>query len=138
MERLFRSKFLRFALIGTLGFLVNEAALYLCLRLSHLNKDQGWFPAFLVAVTFTWWGNRTITFHEHAADKGLLGEWAAFVLANSVGALANAAVYFSLVHFAPPPVSNPQLALAAGALTGMLFNFAASQRYVFRKNSAQP
>jgi putative flippase GtrA len=138
VERVFRSKFLRFALIGSLGFLVNEAALYLLLRLGHLNKDQGFFPAFLVAVTFTWWGNRTITFREHAADKGLLGEWAAFLVANSFGLLANAAVYFSLVHFAPSPASNPQIALAAGTLTGMLFNFASSQRFVFRKNSAEP
>jgi putative flippase GtrA len=136
--QVFRSKFLRFALIGSFGFLVNEAALYLCLHLGHLNKDQGWFAAYLVAVTFTWWGNRTITFREYASDKGLLAEWAAFVVANGVGAFANATVYFSFVHFAPSPASDPLLALAAGALAGMAFNFAAAQRFVFRKKSAQP
>ena len=138
IDQIFRSKFLRFALVGSLGFAVNEAALYVCLGLGHLNKDQGWLPAFLVAVTFTWWGNRTITFRESAADRGLLAEWAAFLAANSIGALANALVYFTLIHFAPPPISYPLIALAAGTLTGMAFNFVASQRFVFRKKSAQP
>ena len=133
-----QSRFLRFALVGSLGFFVNESALYLCLRLVHLNKDQAWLPAFLVAVTFTWWGNRSFTFPDYAAEKGLLAEWAAFLVANSIGALVNAAVYFALIHLAAEPLNNPLLALAAGTIVGMLFNFVASRRFVFRKKSAQP
>lgn len=133
-----RSKLLRFAMVGVFGLLVNEAALFVCLRFTHLDKVESWFPAFLAAVTFTWLGNRTITFREHAGRSGLLAEWAAFVVANSVGAITNYCVYFALVKMAPAPISNPLLALAAGAVAGMLFNFSAAQRFVFRKNSAQP
>jgi putative flippase GtrA len=136
IHQLLRSRFLRFAFVGSLGFFVNEAALYLCLHLGHLNKDQAWLPAFLVAVTFTWWGNRSLTFRDCAAKKGLIAEWAAFLVANSIGALVNAAVYFALVHLATPPLNNPLLALAAGTIVGMLFNFMASRHFVFRKNSA--
>ena len=134
--RLFQSRFMRFALVGGAGFVVNEAVLVACLEAVHLNKYQAWLPAFLVSVTFTWWGNRTLTFREFAAKRGLALEWASFVAANSMGAVANAGMYYALVRFAPPPLGNPLVALAAGTLTGLAFNFAASKRFVFRDRSS--
>jgi putative flippase GtrA len=138
VERLLRSRFLRFALVGGAGFVVNEAALAAALRLGHLDKYSGWLCAFLVAVTFTWWGNRTLTFRDIAARKGLLGEWAAFLVANSLGAVANFGVYSALVTFAAKPFGDPFVAVAAGTLVGLMFNFAASQRFVFRDQSTKP
>ena len=92
------SAFLRFALVGGAGFFVNEAALWVAIHLLHLGKDLAWFFAFLPSVTFTWWGNRTLTFREHASDN-LLAEWARFVATNSVGAAVNLATYEALTHF---------------------------------------
>jgi putative flippase GtrA len=135
VERVLGSRFLRFALVGGAGFVVNEVALAIALRLAHLDKYSGWLAAFLVAVTFTWWGNRTLTFRDFAARKGLIGEWAAFLLANSLGAAANFAVYSALVTFAARPFGDPFVAVAAGTLVGLVFNFAASQRFVFRDQS---
>src|SRR3984957_4792689 len=124
-RRVHEIRFLRFAFVGTCGFLVNWGALYLALHFAHLDKYSGWFAAFLVAVTFTWWGNRTLTFRESAAREGLAREWATFVVANSLGALANFAVYSGLVTFAAPPLGYPLVAIAAGTLVGLLFNFVA-------------
>lgn len=132
------SRFLRFAIVGGAGFVVNEAALYVVLHAANLDKYSAWFAAFLVSVTFTWWGNRALTFPELAVRERLLREWAAFVVANSLGAAANFAVYFALVTFAPPPFGNPLVAVAAGTLAGLLFNFTASRRFVFRGRSPQP
>jgi putative flippase GtrA len=84
-------------------------------------------------VTFTWWGNRTLTFREHAAREGrLLREWTSFVVASSLGAAANFGVYFLLVTFAGQPLGNPLVAVAAGTLVGLVFNFTTSKRFVFR------
>ena len=126
--------FLRFALVGAAGFLVNEAALWLALHPLHFGKDAAWFFAFVPSVTFTWWGNRTFTFPERAGDK-LLQEWARFVVANSLGAIANLATYELLVHWL---ALNAQLALAAGVLVGLVFNFTLSKAVVFRHQHSPP
>ncbi len=125
------STFLRFGLVGAAGFVVNEAALWVALHLLYLGKDAAWFAAFVPSVTFTWWGNRTFTFHEHASigAKAMFREWMHFVVTNSLGALINLAVYELLIHLT---AISPLLALACGVLAGMMFNFTLSKRLVFR------
>jgi putative flippase GtrA len=125
------SAFVRFALVGAAGFVVNEAALWVALHALHLGKDAGWFFAFVPAVTFTWWGNRTFTFRAHASTgtRAMLREWIRFVATNSFGALVNLAVYELLIHLMG---ADPLLALACGVLVGMVFNFTLSKRLVFR------
>jgi len=135
VEHAFRSRLLRFACVGGAGFVVNEAALAFALRVAHLDKYSGWLAAFLVAVTFTWWGNRTLTFRDVAARRGLISEWATFLVANSLGAAANFAIYSALVTYVARPFGDPFIAVAAGTLVGLLFNFAASRRFVFRDRS---
>jgi putative flippase GtrA len=128
------SAFLRFALVGAAGFLVNEAALWVAIHLLHLGKDLAWFFAFLPSVTFTWWGNRMLTFAEHASDN-LLAEWARFVATNSVGAVVNLVTYEALTHFLS---FDPLLALACGVLAGLVFNFTLSKRLVFKPQLSSP
>jgi putative flippase GtrA len=133
--RLRDSRIIRFGLVGAAGFVVNEAALWVVLNVFRLGPDVAQIPAFFVAVTFTWWGNRVLTFREYAAQTSLIREWAKFVAANGLGAIANYALYVSLVHFAPYPANIPYLALAAGTLLGLVFNFTMSKRFVFRGSS---
>ena len=130
--RLTQSRVLRFGIVGAAGYFVNAAALWLVLHFFALDKYTSYVPAFLLAVTFTWWGNRVLTFHEHAARENLFVEWARFVAANLVGFFANWALYSALVAFAPRPLDNVFVAQIAGTLFGMIFNFTLSKRFVFR------
>jgi putative flippase GtrA len=130
--RLLQSRLLRFGLVGGAGFLVNEAALFAIIALVHIGPKLAQIPAFFVAVTFTWWGNRVLTFREHAATTSLFREWGKFVAANGLGAGTNYALYLSLLSFAPYPANIPYIALAAGTLLGLAFNFTLSKRFVFR------
>ena len=134
IAKLWSSRFLRFAAVGGAGFFVNEAALLLAKELLHAGDKLSWFIAFAPAVTFTWWGNRTITFHEHKSTghAGMLGEWARFVATNSLGAVANFAVYALLIGYAPWPLKVPYVALFFGVLVGLVFNFTLSKKLVFR------
>jgi putative flippase GtrA len=118
-------------MVGGAGFVVNAAALWVAQNLLHLPKDLAWFFAFAPAVTFTWWGNRTFTFHEHASRgaRAMLREWAHFVVANGFGALVNYATYEVVIHFTS---LSTYVALAAGVLVGLVFNFTLSKRIVFR------
>ena len=128
------SRFARFAVVGGAGFLVNEAALWIALTLLHFNPYVAGLFSFLVAATFSWWGNRMLTFRERAArgPRSMAAEWMTFVAVNGIGFLVNYAVYASLVTFAAPPLNSPFVALAFGTLGGLLFNFALSSRLVFR------
>ncbi|HTP76579.1 MAG TPA: GtrA family protein [Rhizomicrobium sp.] len=132
--KLSQSRFVRFAAVGGAGFFVNEAALLLAHGALHAGPSASWFIAFAPSVTFTWWGNRTITFADQASTHhaGILAEWARFVLTNSLGAAANFVVYLSLIRLAPWPLDVPYIALAVGILVGLVFNFTLSKRLVFR------
>ena len=131
---LLESRFFRFALVGGAGFLVNEAALWFALNVLTLGKYGAGIFSFLCAVTFTWWGNRMLTFRDEAASgaSAMLREWAKFVAANSFGFAVNYGVYAGLIAFAPAPLNNPYVALACGTAAGLVFNFVLSQRLVFR------
>jgi len=133
-ERLAASRFLRFAFIGALGFLVNEAALWVALNPFGLGPYAGGVFSFLIAATFTWLGNRMLTLRAHAATTtaSMLREWMMFLAANGIGFLVNYAVYASLVTFAPKRLNNPFVALAFGTLAGLLFNYVLSRKLVFR------
>jgi putative flippase GtrA len=134
-------RFLRFMCVGAAGFLVNEAALWIALQAFHLNAYVAGLCSFFVAVTFTWWGNRTFTFRENAARgrNSIATEWAKFVAANGLGFAINYAIYATMISVAPPPANSPFLALAAGTLAGLTINFALSSRLVFRsEHDAEP
>jgi len=131
-RKLAQSRFLRFGVVGAGGFVVNEAALWVMIAGVHLDRYLAQIPAFFVAVTFTWWGNRMLTFREHAAQANLLAEWGKFAAANGLGGIANYATYVTLLRFAPFPVNIPYIALLAGTFVGLIFNFTLSKRFVFR------
>ncbi len=133
-ERLQSSQFLRFGIVGGTGFFVNEAALYAAIHFLKFGPYVGGIFAFLITVTFTWGGNRLLTFRDKAAHglKHMLEEWAKFVAANTLGFVVNYVVYAALVTFAPAPLNSPYLALAFGTLAGLIFNFTLSKRFVFR------
>jgi putative flippase GtrA len=135
LRALLRSRFLRFGAVGTAGFVVDETVLTLLHYVFGLDPYVARAVSIFCAMTFTWWGNRNLTFAEHAAKgstTNLAREWFTFVLANAVGALVNYATYSLFVRFAPAPLSNPLLATAIGVGVGLIFNFTLSKRFVFR------
>ncbi|HEY2445499.1 MAG TPA: GtrA family protein [Rhizomicrobium sp.] len=131
-KRLHEIRFLRFGVVGAGGFCVDMSVLWLMMHLVGLDKYSGRGISFMAAVTFTWWGNRMLTFRDRAAQTGLMREWMTFVTANAFGGLVNLGLYTILVSFAPSPANNPFLAVGAGVLAGLTFNFILSSRIVFR------
>jgi putative flippase GtrA len=145
-DRLFQSKLIRFGAVGGAGMFVNAGALAVAKELFHLHDLASWFFGFFVAVTFTWWGNRTFTFHEHKSQghTGMLAEWARFFATNSFGAGANFVVYAVLLWWKPWPLSliaadlRAYPALCVGVLVGLVFNFTLSKRLVFKPKRHAP
>jgi len=124
-------QFLSFGAVGTVGFLVDAGVLTLVLAATGLGFYWGRLVSFLVAATVTWALNRRFTFGA-AAKSGRLAQWVRFVLVNSGGGLVNYAVYAVLVAGSAFIRDWPVLAVAAGSIAGLLVNFTASKRLVFK------
>jgi putative flippase GtrA len=129
-----RQAFVRFAVVGGAGYVVNAAALAVFTNIFHLPVDAALAGAIFVAMCFTWAGNRYLTFAARRAHgfRPVVEEWLRFVGANLLGAVVNYGVALSLVHYGPGWLGNPYAAQACGVLAGLVFNFTLSRLLVFR------
>ena len=121
-------RFVRFGLIGALGFLVDVAILYPVAWLG-----AGWMLgrlcSWLGAASFTWIANRRFTFAM--ATPPSVREWASFLLANSFGGMVNYGTYVALIEGVSGVAAHPFLGVAAGSVAGLAVNFGLSARMVF-------
>lgn len=133
-QYLLRHSFVRFGIIGACGYVVGATVLALTTGPLKMEFAAGNALAIIIAMTFTWQGNRHFTFRDRRAKtlSGALQEGLKFAGANSVGALANYLAALALVHYAAFPLNNKFLAQAIGVLVGLIFNFTLSKTLVFR------
>lgn len=131
---LLRHAFIRFALVGAGGYVVNAAMLALGTHVLHLPVEAALAFAIFIAMCCTWIGNRYLTFRERRAHgvRGMVEEWLRFVGANLVGALVNYGVAVALVRLGPGLLANPYVAQCLGVLAGLVFNFTLSRALVFK------
>ncbi len=120
----------RFACVGGLGFAVDTAVLYLALYALGLGFYGARALSFLLAATVTWAGNRSFTFPESRSPQRA-AEWVRFLAVNAPGGLLNYGTYSLLVLLSETAREVPVLAVAAGSLVGLTFNFLGSARWVF-------
>jgi putative flippase GtrA len=125
-----RAQFFRFAIVGVIGFVVNAGVVAIATSKYGFGPLQAQFIAFPIAVTVTWFLNRQYTFS--ASRHALHHEWLRYILANSLGWVANNGVYALLVLISVFVYRHPIIAVAAGALSGMMFNFFSSRMLVFQ------
>ena len=124
-------QFMSFAAIGVGGFVVDSGVLLLLLHFAHWDRYSSRLVSFLCAASFTWAANRLYTF-KHARKHPLGSQWLRFVLVNGVGGLVNLGVYAWLVSEFVIAHRFPVLAVGAGSIAGLAFNFSLSRAYVFR------
>ena len=130
-------QFVRFAFVGTIGFVVDVTVLYLGMSVGGLGLYSGRLLSYLVAATTTWYLNRRITF-AGADDTMPLRQWFRFVLTNGFGGLVNYGAYSAIVAYGGALPLAPLLGVAAGSIAGLVFNFFASRSLVFRRASTPP
>jgi putative flippase GtrA len=138
VSALSRHAFVRFAIIGGLGYFVAAGILAFCSDVLKLDFAAANAFSIFLAMCFTWLGNRYFTFRERRARglSGMAQEWLKFTGANAVGAVVNYATALLLVRYAPAPFHNKFVAQACGVLAGLAFNFTLSSRMVFRRPAA--
>jgi len=120
--------FIRFGMVGSLGFCWDTATVYLVK--SFANLYVAGICGFLVAATANWAVNRLWTFRhlDHIAAHHQLVR---YVLANCVGFVFNRGTFFALISISPLCHSQPVLAIIAGSAAGLSFNYFLSKKFVF-------
>src|SRR3981189_784772 len=123
-------RFLLFAMVGSIGLVVHLAALFISLELFKAPFAEAQAVGALVAMTSNFILNNFLTYRDQrlkgfAILRGLL----LFYLVCSVGLFANVGVAFSVYDQEP----IWWLAGAAGALMGVVWNYAMSGLFVWRK-----
>lgn len=126
------SQFIKFALVGLLGLVLDTALVYLGIHLFGWHPVASAVASFPLVVSFTWLLNRQFTY-GHAPKGPLRQEWARFFAVCSIGFVINRGVYTALVMTIPLIYANPFIALFAGSIAGMFFNFFVSRKLVFLK-----
>lgn len=120
----------RFVVVGGVGFLVDAAVLMLLVNVNGWNPFYARLLSFAVAVTATWLLNRRYTFARRRRHR-THAEYSRYVLAQSLGAALNYAVFAACLVGSQRLRELPVLALAVGSIVAMGFNFWVMQWLVF-------
>lgn len=128
----FSAQFLRFCMVGTIGFVVDAGMLHIMVEVCSGGPYDSRVVSFLVAATATWALNRRFTFRSSKAHRARARQWGLYVTVNAMGGAVNYGVYALCVHGSQLVSSYLFLGVAAGSLAGLLVNFLASKFLVFR------
>jgi putative flippase GtrA len=124
------TQFIRFCIVGTIGFVVDAGSLYLIMAMWHWGPYSSRLLSFLFAATATWGLNRSFTFQPSSGDP-LHHEWLKYVAYASIGGSINYATYVACLFASDVARAHPVVGVAAGSITGLAFNFTASRHLVF-------
>ena len=123
------TQFLRFGVVGTVGVVIDTATVYA--TRGALGLYGAGIAGYVTAATGNWLLNRIWTFRGQGSGPAHR-QWAMFMLANLGGFVLNRGTYALLVTFMAEAANQPVIAVAAGAIAGLLVNFTLSRRLVFR------
>jgi putative flippase GtrA len=124
-------EFARFAVIGVVGFIVDASTLKLLVAFAHMDLYTGRLLSYLAAATGNWMLNRRFTF-KAARDEAPFKQWLKYLGANGVGFVVSYSTYAALITYVAVTKANPVLAVAAGTIAGLSFNFTINKFWVFR------
>ena len=131
IERETARQFLKFGIIGGIGFVVDSAMLYFGIYALGMGRVAAGMFSFPFAVTSTWFGNRAFTFRS-APPMPAAKQLAKFTAVCAVGIIFNRGTYTLLVSTVPFVYDHPIIGLLCGTGAGMFFNFYASKKHVFK------
>jgi putative flippase GtrA len=119
-----------FALVGAVGFLVDASILTALMTGLGFGAYAARAVSFTSAVTVTWYLNRRWVFDRSDVPMSRR-EYSSYLLVQIIGAMINLGIFVLVIELAPQLAQVPVVPLAIGAGAALLFNFAASSRFVF-------
>ena len=121
------SRFLRFAIVGSVGFVVDAGVLALLLWTTPLGPFVARLVSIACGLTVTWLCNRTLTFGPSGRSK--LHEGARYGGVGIATSILNYLVYSGvLLTF---PATPPLAAVVVASAAAMVFSYLGYSRLVF-------
>ena len=120
-------QFLRFGVVGTVGFLVDSAVLLAMMALG-LGPYGGRVVSYLAAASTTFALNRAWTFRDAGRERPVATQWGRFILVNLVGFAANYGTYAALIATSSLVAENLVLGVAAAPSRALVQGAGASWR----------
>ncbi len=125
------TQFVKFGVVGTVGFVVDNAFVYTAHFVFGVGLILAGILSFFVAGSSNWVLNRWWTFR--GVSRGRLHyEWLRYLATNAAGFVLNRGIYIALIASSTLCNLHPVLALGAGSIAGLGINFVMSRRIVFR------
>lgn len=135
LRRAALAQFLRFGIVGGIGFLVDAGLLWLLLK-AGFGYYGGRLLSFLAAATATWILNRSFTFRrESPSATHPAGEWLAYLGLMVIGGVVNYGTYAATIELSELVRRFPVLGVALGSIAGMLINFWTAKTMVFERKA---
>jgi putative flippase GtrA len=125
-----RDTFVRFSVIGGLGFLTDAGVLQLTIAMTNLGPLLARIGSFAIAVLATFALNRHWTFFG-SQRRPWAEAFLAYIIVQSVGFAANFAVYSFMILVLPHPLDEPVVALAAASAFALFLNYVGARDFVF-------
>ena len=123
-------RFIAFSLIGCVGVIVHLLVLTLVYRAIGVSFIGGQTLATLMAMTSNFFLNNVFTYRDMRLHGwGLIRGWFSFILACSLGALANVGIATYLFELQTFWMSSA----VAGVLVGAVWNYVATAFFTWRK-----
>ena len=122
--------FLRFGLVGALGFVVDAGVMQALVSLAVWGPVEARAVSIPVAVLATWALNRTFTFRDR--DVPALRSLARYIAVSAAGAAVNFVVYTALVLSSHAMAAVPMAPLAIASIVALIVNFLGSKHFAFR------
>jgi putative flippase GtrA len=113
------SRFMRFALVGAAGFLVDAGTLALLLKSTGLDAFSARVVAITGALCATWLLNRSVTFGK--SGHSLAGEAVRYGGVGVAGSVMNYAIYSAILLAAPQVGAFAALCLASAAVMALSY-----------------
>ncbi|QBP75429.1 GtrA family protein [Herbaspirillum huttiense] len=133
-------KFLKFACVGGVVFVFDASCFWIFIKLiEHSGLSR--ILSIALAVTASWWLNRTYTFSSKSDPPASEDRWLQllkFVLSQLPGAAVNALVSLLVYGCFSYAQHNPWASVAIGSLAGLVINFLMARLFVFNIKNAAP
>lgn len=124
-------RFMRFGLVGTLGFVVDAGVMQLLVSFAGAGPIEARAVSIPTAVFATWLLNRGFTFAKARSDPA----WPSllrYAAVSAAGALVNFVVYGVLVLASATLAAYPIIPLAVASIVALVFNYLGSKHFAFR------
>lgn len=123
----------RFAIVGSLGFVVDLAIVFALIQWLGLDSVPARIPAWIAAVTTTYTFNLLFTFRATklviATKRQRLRRYALYVASQLAGGAVNVLSYILVISLFRLPWS---FGIIIGTLVGMIFNYLGASAVINR------